>query len=96
MKKPELQALLRTDLPKVGNQVQLSRVYPAIEDSAGDVVVATIVGLGADRYAFSLGERRGGFAVVDERISVAPENLPLFDTFVEEIRDMTLVEVVEA
>lgn len=90
MKKPELQALLRTDLPKAGNQVQLSRVI------AGDVAVATIVGLGADRYAFSLGGRRGDFAVVDERIDVTPENLPLFDTFVEEIRDMTLVEVVEA
>lgn len=96
MKKSELQALLRTDLPTDGNQVQLSRVYPATEDSAGDVAVATIVGLGADRYAFSLGERRGGFVVVDDRISVMPENLPLFDTFVEEIRDMTLVEVVEA
>ena len=96
MKKTELQTLLRASLPAAGNQVELSRVYPATEDNPGDVVVATITGLEKDHYAFSLGDSRGGFMVKDDLVSVSPENLPLFDTFIEEIRDMTLVEEVEA
>lgn len=97
MKKTELQKMIGTVLPAVGSQVQLSRVYPATEDGAGDVAVATITGLGASRFAFSLGDSRGGFTVEEDgRIFVLPETLPLFDTFIEEIRDMTLVEEVEA
>lgn len=97
MKKTEIQKLLKADLPPADAQLQLSRAYPATGDSAGGVAIATITGLGVDRYVFSLGDCRGGF-VVDEdgQIFVLPEVQPLFDTFIEEIRDMTLVEVVEA
>lgn len=90
MNKAELQKLLREELPLPGFQATLSRTYPAAESGADrdEVVTATVTAVGDDRFLFSLGENRGSFLVRSGEVVVEPEHQPLWETFLEEIRDM--------
>lgn len=74
-----------------GFQSTLSRTYSALESGAEKdaVIVATITAVVEDRFLFSLGDRRGAFLLQDDgQVFIEPEDKPLWDTFIEEIRDM--------